>query len=154
MSAVSTPSGQARDYRSVAASVHTQLVKLRVGESSPAAGVDRFASERAQTIKDLLGVARRYSARPDGRLPGTGMTPERSALADEIVSLIPAAAGPSGQSFELDAWIDRAEPLLDRAGGLAPEISPSPDDLRFIQIELEGFLEAIIFLPHARPGCF
>jgi hypothetical protein len=139
---------QAADYRSVAGSVHTQLIQARLQQGDkPFAPADRYARQRLHTIKDLLQVGKTFARNADGSLDRglRSTTPEKLSLARELTGLVPKKL-PDYQddSFDMKRWTERAVNILER---LEAGQGVGPTDVKFVEVELQGFLENLLRLP-------
>lgn len=144
---------QAADYRSVAGSVHTQLVDTRLNQGKPTRPVDRYAQRRLETIKQLLQVGQRFARNPDGSLDRVrAATPEKLTLARQLVDLVPKKLPPyDNGGFAMKDWTQRAVSVLDVLATGKGWQDLNLDDVRFIEVELEGFLENLLSLPPEKP---
>lgn len=143
---------KASDYRSVAGSVHTQLVDARLNSGKPSQPVDRYTRSRFDAIKDLLQDGVRFSARSDGSLQRL-TTPDKLTLARQLSRLAPKKLEEFSDEdeFDMKSWSDRAVNILD---ALRNGKTFSVEDERFIEVELEGFLENLLALPSEMPERF
>lgn len=136
-------------YRSIAGSVRMQLLDTRLGNGLPTRPLDDYAKRRLGTIKNLLQVGNRFSGKPHGSLDMRSATPEKMSLALDIEELVPWKLPDYEQEKDMQGWTQRAVGIIDAMA--AADQSKFKADMDFVELELEGFLEAILRLPPERP---
>jgi hypothetical protein len=136
---------RAREYRSVANMVHTQLLDV-LDNDPPRLPKNARNSRRVVALQRMLNLGRRYAPAPGGQLDSTRSTAGTLDLAKELVQLTPKRLPEfsSAENFDMKAWVNHAERVLD---AVARGERPAREDVEFARQELAPFLYNLLTLP-------